>query len=513
MDALELMPATVQPSPAVRGVARVTFWCDGSTRAGLGHVNRCVVLAAELARQGAPVRFAVDGGSPAALSRVAAAGFPVTAAAPAGATPALVVDHYGISDAVLEQCRGSAQLLCLIDDEGRRSLAAVDVLLNQNPDQPEYDDAGGTALLIGPAFALVRDEFRALRDRAAVGGERLLLTFGGSDPSDLTSRALRVAIAMPEWDAITVLVGPGYAAGAQLAALAETDSRVSLVRNPSDVARVMAGCRVAVAAAGSTCYELACLGIPFVTLSSVPNHLVIAEPLAAAGLAPDGGSSDRFDAARLAGALRGVIADRPRRVAALRSFVDGRGPERVAAALIPRLGGAVGIAPLDASSDGRLSALVALDAACVAELGDTYSNVAWADENFRRDIAGKTDLSCCALAGTEVAGFWVASATPDGDAHTHRVAVAPASRRLGVAARMFESVLRAARLRSLRRMTLEVGRGNSGARAFYERLGFAVLLAPEIARYLESRGRVAAVHADFLREADGSDFTVLARVL
>lgn len=59
------------------------------------------------------------------------------------------------------------------------------------------------------------------------------------------------------------------------------------------------------------------------------------------------------------------------------------------------------------------------------------------------------------------------------EAELHRIAVSPAHRRRGVAARLLEEGLEACRKRGARTVWLEVRAGNAPARALYRRFGFA----------------------------------------
>jgi ribosomal protein S18 acetylase RimI-like enzyme len=149
---------------------------------------------------------------------------------------------------------------------------------------------------------------------------------------------------------------------------------------------------------------------------------------------------------------------------------------------------------------------VRLDALTIERLGRAFSDEAWGEENFRRDVPGKWELSRFALLDNRFAGYWIASAPSAGACHTHRVAVDPECIGRGVGRAMFESVWEDAGAAT---MTLEVGYANAGALAFYERLGFRRLGREGIFEYLIARGRQAFVFDDYHEEANGSRFRVL----
>lgn len=79
----------------------------------------------------------------------------------------------------------------------------------------------------------------------------------------------------------------------------------------------------------------------------------------------------------------------------------------------------------------------------------------------------------CAGEGGEVAGyllFWRLA----GEIELHRIAVAPARLRRGIASRLLDRLLEAGRAWGCERVVLEVRASNRAAIAFYERRGFSL---------------------------------------
>ena len=99
-----------------------------------------------------------------------------------------------------------------------------------------------------------------------------------------------------------------------------------------DMPDLMARADLAVSAGGSTCWEMAYMGLPNLVLVLADNQRPIAERLAAAGVSLNLGDARRLDPADLAAALDDLVRDRARRramAAAGRTLIDGRGAERV----------------------------------------------------------------------------------------------------------------------------------------------------------------------------------------
>jgi RimJ/RimL family protein N-acetyltransferase len=89
---------------------------------------------------------------------------------------------------------------------------------------------------------------------------------------------------------------------------------------------------VAVSAAGSTCWELAYLGVPFGTIVVADNQEQVAEGLAAAGVAAPFGRAQELTCGKLAADLASLIANDDQRrlmVETGRRLVDGHGAARV----------------------------------------------------------------------------------------------------------------------------------------------------------------------------------------
>ena len=114
----------------------------------------------------------------------------------------------------------------------------------------------------------------------------MLLSFGGSDPDDLTRTAIdAVAGLEPEVHSVTALVGPENPHAEALRELAEERPRVRTVHAPPEVAPLMAAADVAAAAAGSTVWELAFMMLPSVLVSAAGNQDRNARGLTAEGIA------------------------------------------------------------------------------------------------------------------------------------------------------------------------------------------------------------------------------------
>lgn len=261
--------------------------------------------------------------------------------------PWLVADGYFFSPAYHAAVRAAGYPLLVVDDIGHLDFYDANVVLNQNAgsESISYRCETDTALLRGPRFALLQPEFRrmsaSLLAGAGVdegGGLHLLVTLGGGDPHDVTTRVIealrRTAEGIGE---VTIVAGASnprvpvlwrrveQARAAGLPASLKVDVR--------EMAAQMAAADLAVSAAGSTCWELAAAGVPMVVVVTADNQRGIAAALAEGGAAVNLGWHTEVDTNAIAAAVsRLVRAPEARRNLRERArrLVDGRGAERVA---------------------------------------------------------------------------------------------------------------------------------------------------------------------------------------
>jgi RimJ/RimL family protein N-acetyltransferase len=201
-----------------------------------------------------------------------------------------------------------------------------------------------TRLLLGPRYTLLRDEFAAYQHwvrKVPDRGTRLLLTMGGSDPKDLTPSVLSALTNLSMDDLqIRVIVGGSAGNWSAVAEIVEKfPDRVELMSNVVNMAELMAWADLAIAGAGTTCWEMCLLGLPAILVVVAENQRFIAEHLARIGAAVAAGQAESLDSAFLAQITSELLEDGVRRfkMSQLASqLVDGLGSERVRAALLDR---------------------------------------------------------------------------------------------------------------------------------------------------------------------------------
>jgi len=327
---------------------RVVFRADAGPEIGLGHARRCLTLAGALRELGVESRFVFTGDGR-ARAWLEASDFEVVAVEPARdlagtlehcrarRVPVIVVDTPSRAPGYLTALTGAGLRVVVIDDLADHELP-VDLVVNPSAGAATLPYLGGsrTRFLLGASYALLRPAFGQAGPRRIAGRtRRVLVTVGGGDPDDLTSRLVgwtARALSAVEQD---VIVGPFTARSAALQVAVEAaEGRVVLHEDPKDIAALMLSADLAVCGGGQTTYELAATGTPALAIRLADNQTLNLTSLTQAGtLAWVGDAGDADLGARFGAALADLAGDATGRARMSRqgqALVDGRGAGRVA---------------------------------------------------------------------------------------------------------------------------------------------------------------------------------------
>jgi UDP-2,4-diacetamido-2,4,6-trideoxy-beta-L-altropyranose hydrolase len=291
----------------------IVIRADASAQLGTGHVMRCLTLAHALKQDGASVAF-VSREIPAALERLVLEKFPLhrleTAGGMEGSVASeedaletvqflndrgkpdwVVVDNYSIGLDWERQVRPHVKRIMVIDDLANRA-HDCDVLLDQNlsPNfETRYDALvpGHARKLLGPKYALLRPEFYEARGRlrARDGQIRsILISFGGSDPSNETAKALQAMLLLGASSIkLEVVIGGSNPQAEAVSKLCSKLAHAHLSHDVSNMAELMAKADLAIGAPGTTTWERCLLGLPAIAMILAPNQQLVGEGVSSAG--------------------------------------------------------------------------------------------------------------------------------------------------------------------------------------------------------------------------------------
>jgi UDP-2,4-diacetamido-2,4,6-trideoxy-beta-L-altropyranose hydrolase len=351
------MPQGAPPEPP-----SLVLRADASPEIGLGHVMRSLALAQAWRRAGGRATLVGHWPPLAVLKRAEIEGLslrrldrPSTAprewldgaTRAAGAANWVALDGYRFPADHFAAVRQSGARVLAIEDGPRLPRYEMDLVLDTCPgsDTAEYCLAIGTRLLAGPQFALLREEVLAAAPRRQhpVQARRLLVSLGGSDPTGATLTVIDALhrVDMPNLDA-RVVVGPANPRRDDIARAAAHDPRLRMVepdRGPATgtaLSQLASWAELAVVAAGGTCWELAYLGVPAGAIVVADNQAGSVAALARRGILLNLGRREQLCPPELADTLTELMTDaaQRRRLAARgRELIDGRGADRVVAAM------------------------------------------------------------------------------------------------------------------------------------------------------------------------------------
>lgn len=301
----------------------IAFRVDASNQIGTGHFMRCLTLADALKQRGARVRFASRHMPDHLRGMLATRGHELTLLNSArnetardelahahwlGVTQAqdaadtvnalsdqtwdwLVVDHYALDVSWESMLRLPAMRILVIDDIADRQ-HDCDVLLDQNLYADMNSRYGGKVpshcqLLLGPRYALLRDEFRQLREQIKPRTEpvsRVMVFFGGVDADNYTARAIEAlaSIGSHDWH-VDVVIGAQHPHREQIEAACAEHHFACHVQT-SRMAELMAAADLAIGAGGTATWERCCLGLPTLAICVADNQRKQIADVASEGL-------------------------------------------------------------------------------------------------------------------------------------------------------------------------------------------------------------------------------------
>jgi UDP-2,4-diacetamido-2,4,6-trideoxy-beta-L-altropyranose hydrolase len=342
------------------GVADLVLRTEASVAIGTGHVMRCLALAQAWEDAGGRAIFAMAQTTPAVEGRLRNEGFEVArvSAQVGSATDAeetaelahqrgaswVVVDGYEFGAEYQASLKSRGVKMLFIDDNGHAAHYSADLVLNQNTHASEslYSKREPyTRLLLGSRYVLLRREFerwRIWKREIPVRGRKILITMGGSDPDNLTSRAIQASMeARIEGLEAMVVVGGSNPHLESLQRLAtECGESVRLLRDPSNMPDLMAWADLALIAAGGTLWELLSMGCPVLSYARNEVQAQIISQLSEEGIVRGLGYPQKSSQAETA-ALVELANSQERRARCsqlARERVDGHGARRVFELLI-----------------------------------------------------------------------------------------------------------------------------------------------------------------------------------
>ncbi len=367
--------------------------CDARPRTGIGHLARGLSVGLCAQARGWEVVVAGDVSSDLGRDLLARAGFDVVEpagrslarlAAEVGAGVVHVDDYETGRDAWTDLARSGALLSSMEDGQFGRRRADVVVDSTIGAQDLARPDDGSGRFLAGIRYAPMRPDVLVARARRAgatnPGDGGCLVVMGGTDAVGAAPIVARVCALARGLGRVTVI-----APRERWTAVRAAAPQAELLEPFDGFLATAADAAVVISAAGTSAWELACIGVPTVLVPVVANQLAGYRAALARGIAWGLGTPAELadDPAAAARRLDAILADiatgaRPPGPRGGTDEVDGRGAERIVEAWESDLA-----ARLDAGGDLR---------ARPAAEEDAFVLLRWRNDPAVRAVSRSTGL-------------------------------------------------------------------------------------------------------------------------
>ena len=253
----------------------------------------------------------------------------------------ILVDSYFVTDAYLRKLQEYGRVFLL--DDLQDHCYPVDGVINYNAfaDPSVYRklyQKTETVCFLGADYVPLREQFRDAKYTMQESVRHVMITTGGGDEENIADQILDLVNTSEI--VFHVLVGrfsPHFEEWQERAARMD---RLQIHYDVREMADLMCGCDLAITAGGSTVYELAAVGVPFICFSYAENQEALVNYVGERQIAGSAGAWHRNREACMAkmdelfarlckdSALRKEYSERERRMA------DGKGAGRIAELLI-----------------------------------------------------------------------------------------------------------------------------------------------------------------------------------
>jgi UDP-2,4-diacetamido-2,4,6-trideoxy-beta-L-altropyranose hydrolase len=333
---------------------------DANSVIGTGHIMRCIALAQSWRDHGGKVKFITYCSNSFLINRIVDEGFSLyqlEKSYPDSSeeysfdeyTPDsrckknknnwIVLDGYHFDSEYQTAAEKTGYKVMIIDDMAHLSIYHADILINQNISAKKqiYNVDSNTKLLLGSRYVMLRKEFLQFKKQnsAKIGEvKNILVTLGGADTENVTLIVLKALIRLVQSDLkIKIVVGPLNPNLQTIKnKIRKSNKDIEVLTSVKEMPSLISWADVAVSGGGSTCWELAFYGLPFLVVVLAKNQMDIAAGLSAAGAAINLGWHRELKEDYILKRIKNLIEDLDMRYFLSqnsRNLIDGQGAERI----------------------------------------------------------------------------------------------------------------------------------------------------------------------------------------
>ncbi|MDS9995832.1 UDP-2,4-diacetamido-2,4,6-trideoxy-beta-L-altropyranose hydrolase [Bacillus atrophaeus] len=199
----------------------------------------------------------------------------------------LIIDHYAIDINWEMKVKKYVKKMMVIDDLADR-LHDCDILLDQNL-YHDYKDRYVNLVpqsckqFLGPEYVLLRDEFYSFHPshKNCDGSvKKILVFFGGSDPTNETKKVIKAFQQLPPQDIeLDIVIGNTNTHKKEIESICKKHTFCNFHCQVNHIAELMYNADLAIGAGGTTTWERCYLGLPAIVITVAENQESIAQTL------------------------------------------------------------------------------------------------------------------------------------------------------------------------------------------------------------------------------------------
>lgn len=279
------------------------FRADSNPIISSGHIMRCISIASYLKERGHAIKFLVADENP--IQMLEKANMPYTVLNSQwddlsvevesvsnilkhanGST--LIIDTYQVNRTYVETLNPYAAIYYL--GSKQEYLGALEGIINYSSDinyefyNAQYNKR--TKLLLGPSYAPLREEFCNVPEHYNIEEFRVLLTSGNTNQNGCIEKILETLTTSDVFQSIIidVVVGNMFTNKQELLNKYSRFENIKLHCNVTSMAELMRNSSLAIAANGTTVYELAASNVPVISFAMVSEQVSSAKGLQSLGV-------------------------------------------------------------------------------------------------------------------------------------------------------------------------------------------------------------------------------------
>ena len=203
-----------------------------------------------------------------------------------------------------------------ITDDSERRVIDVDLILNGNPNQAEFDysEEKGKYLLGAPYF-IMDSSYAENRIRNNTSGNCILLTLGGSDQNNLIFGILSVLVNIADVSEIIVLTSKSTGYLDELSRFVNDQSKkIKLYNDVPSLQPYWGECNLAITAGGNTLFERIASGVAGASICQLPRQMEIADKFEEMDVNKNIGYGPEIESCILMKSISDFIADNPNHI-------------------------------------------------------------------------------------------------------------------------------------------------------------------------------------------------------